>query len=848
MLLALTVGAASSARAQTTYSLVPLTAASFTADIVANGAAASPPTASTTADVDGAGYYLISQDYYTATTSHTSGIPNNGAISNTIVGPAALTYQLASLSANNALRLAGATSGTLTFATPITASDVYVLGISGSGVSTVDVTVNYADGTTTAFTGQTYPDWFTVDATRNVFGTSGRASVTTPVSATAASNTAPFLTQLRLTVPTASLNKNITSITFGKTSIGGVLDLLAVSVGSTPLCNAVPTGLTTVASTTAAGGTALTTACSGTSIYLSVSGVPANAGYTYQWQSSTTSATTGFANISGATGATYTATGQTAATYYRVLVGCQFATGSTPTPSTAVQVTQSPVTACYCTPTYSNGGSGDIVARVQLGTLDNNTTAAGNVAPYYHDYAGQQTGTAPTLQIPTLVPGSTATATLTFGTDGTQNSAIWVDFNQNGTFEASEFFVGARAGASGTTPIAIAVPATATVGTTKLRVRGGDDAALTSGQACGASGSSYGEAEDYLVSISAATCTPSTATFSYGSTSSYCVSGTTNPTVVLAAGATAGTFSSTTGLAISATTGAITLSSSTPGTYTVTNTVAGTATACASTATASVTVTAPLTAGFSYGAAPGPGAACAGGSGTFTPALAAGATRGTFTSTAGLALNATTGVISLTGSTAGTYTITNAVAASGGCAAATSTATFTVNALPPSPTLTVSGTPATGITLTSSAATGNQFSLNGTAITGATGQTYLVNSGTRNGSYTVTVTNAAGCSATSAAQSVTVTATAPAQAATGITASPNPTADGYLLLELTGFREPVALTVVNMLGQRVYEGHVSGTSPKQQQALDLHRLPTGVYLLHARTASGLAQTLRFARE
>ncbi|RZK56380.1 MAG: T9SS type A sorting domain-containing protein, partial [Hymenobacter sp.] len=50
------------------------------------------------------------------------------------------------------------------------------------------------------------------------------------------------------------------------------------------------------------------------------------------------------------------------------------------------------------------------------------------------------------------------------------------------------------------------VPAGAALGVTKMRIRGGDDTNdPTLGQACGASGSSYGEGEDYLVNIVATT-------------------------------------------------------------------------------------------------------------------------------------------------------------------------------------------------------------------------------------------------------------------------------------------------------------------------------------------------------
>ena len=760
--LALLWGMGLAAKAQITYSPVPLTASSFTADVIANGTAAATPTSSTTADVDGAGYYLISQDYYTATTPHTSGIPNTGTIQNSIAGYSALTYQLASLSANNSLRLAAAGTGTVTFTTPMAASELYVLAISGSGASTVSMTVNYSDNTTTVFAAQSYPDWFTVAAAQNVFGTSGRASVAIPVSATAAANTAPFLDQVKLTIPTAKLTTTITGISFTTAAGSGVLNVLAVSAGVAPICSAPPTTLQAVASTTSTGGTVLTAACVSTSIYLSVTGAGSQAGYTYQWQSSTTSATTGFANITGATSSTYTATGQTVATYYRVLVGCQFAgTGSTATASTAVQITQNGPTSCYCTPTYASGGTNDYVARVRVGTLDSNTGSLGNVSPYYHDYSAQQTGTAATLTVPSLTQGGTATVTLDFGSDSRQYSAVWIDFNQNGTFEATEYFsLNTNPGGNGTVAIPVIVPSTATLGQTRMRVRGGDDSQPTSGQSCGASSSSFGEAEDYLVNIIVApTCTPSTATFSYPTTS-YCVNGTTAPTATLATGATAGTFSSTTGLTISATTGAITLSSSTPGTYTVTNTVGATATNCASTATATVTVA----------------------------------------------------------------------------------------AAPATPTLTVSGTPATGITLTSSAATGNQFNLNGTAIAGATGTSYLINSGTRNGLYTVTVTNAAGCSATSAAVAVTVTAAAPAQASASLTIAPNPTPDGLLTLELSGFREAVTLTVVNTLGQRVAESTVAATALGQKQMLNLSALPAGVYVLQARTASGAVEVRRIVRE
>ncbi|MBO2008875.1 GEVED domain-containing protein [Hymenobacter negativus] len=1620
-----------------TYTPVALTG--FTHDIIANGAGAVSTT--TTADIDGAaatggtGYTLMAQDYvgpagqvpntttYPATTH--PALENSGLITSAL--NSAITYQLASYSANNALRLYGAAaSGTLSFATPSAASELYVIGTSGNANSVLDITVNFADGTTQVFTGQTIADWFASGQTNVVREKLGRVSRgDNSVQYTGSPIVGPRFYQLKLVLNPANVAKNITGLTFTKPLAAGNTVLLAVTAGVLPICAAAPTGLTTAATTTSGGTTALTTACSSTNIYLSLGSLTNLAGYTYQWQSSPNGTT--WTNISGATSSTYTATGQTAATYYRALVTCLFdGAGGTATPSAAVQIGQSAVTDCYCVPaahtststSYSNvtnvslpgdggvtltnapgiitstsagyvsanyavypastttatltananytltvqvpsntrasvwidydrngtfdaseftllrtgtalygtattnnltatitppitalsgstrmrirtdyylnavintsagacsttqygevldyfvsiapatacagtppaitvaasastacggtaftltatgvaagitglsyqfqsstagtntfanlgaaqatntysvasqtaatdyrvivtctasgqsatsnvvavaqspflncyctpvtsGTGSDGITNVTLGTLVSASSAT-NASPYYTDYSAAQT--AGTLQIPALFQGGTTSVSVTMGSDGTQYSGVWIDFDHSGTFDTSEFFtLGTNAGASGTSIIPVTIPAGALTGQTKMRVRGGNDVVLLNSQSCTAASSSsnYGEVEDYLVTIVApvactgtpptamatttaatvcggtaftlnatgiaagttglsyqwqsspagantfanlgaaqatagysvasqtaatdyrvivtctasgqsatssvvavaqnsfltcyctvvstgtneyiksvslpgtpgftnatnvnstngygdftasatntttlvqgvtytngisvivrsnnansqgglwidydhsgtfdaseytligtssltatdvtfpvtltvpatalpgqtrmrvrwrnsifaatdacvsgsttwygetedytvtiAGCTATTASFSYGTAATYCVSGATSPAIVLGTGATAGTFSSTAGLTIDATTGAITLASSTPGTYTVTNTVPTSSTLCGSTATTTVTITAAPTADFSYAATsycvsgatnpaatlstgatagafssttgltidattgaitlasstpgtytvtntvaaangcaavtstasvtitaaptaaftyptattcagsttsltpalgtgatagtyslpaatglsvdaatgvvtvgatatagtytvtntvaaangcaaatstatftlsapttatftypsatfclsgivpptptitgtaggtfssttglvinpntgvislgsstagtytvtytvsgtcgssstqsvtittaptaafsyatPGIGAACAGGTGRFTPTITG--TTGTFSvAPTGLTVNATTGAISLTGATAGTYTITNTVAASGGCAAVTSTATFTVNPLPATPTLTLSGTPATGITLTSSATSGNQFYLNNAIIPGATGSTYVINSGTRNGSYTVQVTNASGCTATSAPVSVVVTATSAAQAGTALTVYPNPTPDGHLLLEFTGYRESVSVRVLNAVGQRVYEGTIAGSALSQKQALNLSTLPSGVYILQARTASGSMEVRRIVR-
>ncbi|TGE25944.1 T9SS type A sorting domain-containing protein [Hymenobacter aquaticus] len=320
------------------------------------------------------------------------------------------------------------------------------------------------------------------------------------------------------------------------------------------------------------------------------------------------------------------------------------------------------------------------------------------------------------------------------------------------------------------------------------------------------------------------------ASFSYAA-ATYCTTVSSVQSVVLGTGSTAGTFSSTAGLTLNATTGAITPSTSTPGTYTVTNTVAASGGCSAVAATATVTITAPATAGFSYAA----GTYCAD-SGSATSTLASGASAGTFSSTSGLSINASTGAVNLTASTPGTYTVTNTVAASGGCSAVAATATLTIVPLPARPTFTVQYNGAV-TTLTSSAATGNQWYLNGVAIPGATGQTYVINSAAQYGSYTVVV-SAGGCSSAPSAALVVNSSVKPL-AGSSLSVFPNPTHQNTVTVELSGYRMATELSLYNSLGQLVYSTTAQGSTGTRQVTLELTNQPAGVYVLRAKTEGGL---------
>jgi hypothetical protein len=148
----------------------------------------------------------------------------------------------------------------------------------------------------------------------------------------------------------------------------------------------------------------------------------------------------------------------------------------------------------------------------------------------------------------------------------------------------------------------------------------------------------------------------------------------------------------------------------------------------------------------------------------------------------------------------------------------------TINDVPATPTIT-STTTASGVTLTSSAPSGNQWYFNGTAIAGATAPTYDLSGRGVNGSYTVVTTSAAGCaSAPSASQLVTLAAGAPAWLAQ-VQVHPNPTTGRFTLdLPATAGR-PAQVRIFNALGQPV---HVQQATTGTLQ-LDLTRLARGVY-------------------
>jgi hypothetical protein len=227
---------------------------------------------------------------------------------------------------------------------------------------------------------------------------------------------------------------------------------------------------------------------------------------------------------------------------------------------------------------------------------------------------------------------------------------------------------------------------------------------------------------------------------------------------------TGGTYTvSPVGLTINALTGDILPASSTAGAYTVTYTVPASGGCDPVGVTLVVTLTALPVGTFTYTNSP----YCAN-SVNPLPTFSGGGVAGVFSSTSGLIfVSNTTGEVNLSASTPGTYMVTNTIAAAGGCAQVTETASITITELPtavisyPDEAYCKSVVTAQSISLSGTAAyTGGVFSaapagLSINAVTGA-----ITPGSSSAGTYTVSyaIPSAGGCTPEAVTTSVTITA------------------------------------------------------------------------------------------
>lgn len=218
---------------------VPVTG--FNSDQVANGIGS--PTISTSAatdlGVDNGGFVFVDGTYqFTgACAAPTANIyPASGLVNSTAAS--GLVYNLQPASGNNALRIpalgAAASSGTLTVTTPVRASTVYLLCVSGGGqiLNGINVTLNFTDLTSQTVSNITAEDWC------NTTGNGSYTKITTPqylrvqaASATCGSQaTCQYFAELAVAVNPANFGKQIASITIAKTIASNIFNVYAVGI------------------------------------------------------------------------------------------------------------------------------------------------------------------------------------------------------------------------------------------------------------------------------------------------------------------------------------------------------------------------------------------------------------------------------------------------------------------------------------------------------------------------------------------------------------------------------------------------------------------------------------------
>ncbi|WP_248574874.1 GEVED domain-containing protein [Flavobacterium sp. H122] len=182
-----------------------------------------------------------------------------------------------------------------------------------------------------------------------------------------------------------------------------------------------------------------------------------------------------------------TVTGLAASTTYSFTVRAIDAAGNVSADSNAVNVTTSAVSITYCA-SKGNSVADEYIDYVALGGITNTT--------------GANAGYADFTNLVGNVPYGSNTITFSAGFTGSAYSeywSVWIDYNQNGTFESTEKVAATSSTSSANLTATFTVPTTALAGQTRMRVQMKYNATSTACETF-----SYGEVEDYTVNIGAA--------------------------------------------------------------------------------------------------------------------------------------------------------------------------------------------------------------------------------------------------------------------------------------------------------------------------------------------------------
>ncbi len=254
------------------------------------------------------------------------------------------------------------------------------------------------------------------------------------------------------------------------TSYGETEDYL-INFTAAPPCNNPP-----VAGSIAA---ASSSVCSGDSTVITATGYDAFT--SLQWQVSTDSIV--WTNVAGATNPSFNTKAITSAKYYRLKVVCIDSTFSN-----EISIKLNLPSACYCAPT-TNCSDDDVIYSVVVNNINNPSSCSATGYTLYNSF------------VDTMYIGEEYPVSVTVGAGGVEHTAVWVDFDQNGVFDSTEY-TNLSGGTNTTLTEPFTVPANALTGNTRMRVRVRWNTTLANTDACLTY--TFGETEDYSIYIQVA--------------------------------------------------------------------------------------------------------------------------------------------------------------------------------------------------------------------------------------------------------------------------------------------------------------------------------------------------------
>ena len=243
--------------------------------------------------------------------------------------------------------------------------------------------------------------------------------------------------------------------------------------------------------------------CSGANFTLSLQTSTNGTGVSYQWQRADDAAFT--VNLTNLGTASTQVTNQTSAKYYRCQVTCS-AGPSTGTSNPILVNMNSSACLCftYCNSAFTNV-TYEFITNVNFAGINNSSGATIGGPVNYTGFSGS-------VQI-----GVPSTCSVTIDPDADDYIYVWIDWNQNGILSdaGEQYTVAALTAVAGPHSLSITPPGTALVGNTRMRVMVDYQNAVPN--PCRSA--TYGEAEDYCLTVSlppacSGTPTPGTASAS----------------------------------------------------------------------------------------------------------------------------------------------------------------------------------------------------------------------------------------------------------------------------------------------------------------------------------------------